>query len=178
MTEPTVIESQKDSGEGGIFSGLEPLGRVSMDYFFRLLDAVAQRRGSKARVSYDTAINRLRLSGESEHAGDRVQRVRVLYFSLTLHTFAWMIAAMYAAFGSGQFATTSLGSAMASLLLALVSAGAGAMAMAGIEAVMRCEIIDHTTEPSPEFDDLTQQYVNGEIDTEELEAETEARIES
>jgi len=174
---PTVIESEKDSSEGGIFSKLAPLGRISMNYFFKLLDAAAVYRDTGNRFSYDTTTNRLRLSGESEHVGDRVHRVRHLYTSMTLHTSAWMMVGMYAMLGSGELAASSLASAMGSLVLALVAAGAGAMAIAGVEAFQRCEIIDYTTEPTPDVDDIDQQYLDGEIDEQELEARKEARLE-
>lgn len=178
MTQPpTVIEPQRDSSDGGIFSTLTPLGRVSMNYYFRFLDAWAVWRDTGNRISYETTANRLRISGESEYVGDRVHRVRNLYLSMTLHTFAWMMVGMYAMLGSGEVGTSTPASALVSLALALIAAGSAGMAMAGVEAFQRCEIVDYTTEPTPEMDDLTQQYVDGEIDTETLEAETEARLE-
>ena len=175
---PTVIESEKDSSEGGFFSMFAPLGRVSMHYYFRLLDAAAVWRDSGNRFSYEPTTNRLRLSGESENAGDRLDRARHLYLSMTLHTFIWLMIGMYAMWGYGETGVESLFSASVGLLLSVVATGSIIMAMGGIEAFQRCEIIDYTTEPAPETDDLGQQYVDGEIESvDELEAQAEARLE-
>jgi len=170
---PTVIEPKETNPPSGLAAILEPFGRGSIMALVDLHDTIAQWKETGNRVGYDYERRRLRLYGESDKAGDAIERARLLYSTLNLHTYIWMLAFAAAAYSGAalQVAGTPLaggmGSAMVVSLLMLVG---------GKEAIDRTEIVDHTTAPTEDCDDLKQQYLDGEIDEAQLEAETEARL--
>jgi len=170
----TVIEPKETEPPSGPPAFVEPLGRGSIMALFEYMDDRAQRKETGKRYSYDYARRRLRLYGESEKSGDKLRRTEALYSTLNLHTYLWMAVFGVTAYGGARLqvagSAVSLGFS-AVLMLSLM------MVLGGKEAIDRTEIVDHTTAPTEDCDDLKQQYLDGEIDRHELEAETEARLE-
>jgi len=171
---PTVIEPSETEPPTGLLGVLEPLGRGSIMALFEVIDARAQQKEIGKRFSYDYERRRLRLYGESEKSGDEVKRTQALYISLVLHTFLWMAVVALTAYGGARLQVAGSAVALGFSAVMMLSLG---MVVGGVEAITHTEIVDHTTEPVDDCDDLKDRYLSGEIDEAELEAETEARLE-
>jgi len=130
-----------------------------------------------APISYDRSANRISLHGESENAGSGFKAGTFVGLTTLGATVTAAILGLYLADLSSMVVGTGLGVPVA--LLALLSlAGGIAMLASLLNHLSTMTVIDHTTEPAPETDDLAQQYVDGEIESvDELEAEAEARLE-
>ena len=170
----TVIERGETEPPSGLVGILEPVGRLSVMVLFAVLDRLMQWQNTGKRLSYDYQHRRLRVSGESENSGETVPRIRALYGILNLHTYIWMVV----------FAITVYAGTMLSVEGTLLAAAVGAvlwvclgMVVGAKAAINRTEIIDHTTEPLPDdLDDLKQQFVDGDLDDSEFEAQLEKRL--
>ena len=127
--------------------------------------------------SFDRAANRISAHGESESPQDPFDCGFVAAFLPSVAVLL-AIATSYSAAGlSNMAAGTLLGLPLAIMALLIALASFGGM-LGVVNRMPHMTIYDHTTEPSPEADDLGQQYVDGEIESvDELEAEAEARLE-
>lgn len=170
---PTVIDAQREEANGIISRLCEPLGRGSVALHFRLLDELGQATDSKKRFSFDYQAVRLRLSGESEKAGDEIERVRALYETMAVHTMMWMLIALYAMWGA---AISGFDSPLAVVFAGIIFTSF-VMVIGGKEAIKQTEIIDYATKPAPTFDELSKEYVDGELDREAFEQEVETVFE-
>jgi len=129
-----------------------------------------------AGVRFDPEADRLSVRGESESAGSGYQAGQ---FSVMFSLLAAVVAMGFVVI-TVETLQLAVGTAFELPALALMGViGVTAIWTIGglFERINSMEVVDHRTEPSREFDDLTQQYVDGEIDTDELEAQTEARLE-
>ena len=132
--------------------------------------------GSDTTFSFDRAANRISAHGESENPQDAFDCGYLAGFLPSLGVLMWLSVAYSAAQVANLAAGTVLTLPLSIVALVVVLTVFGGM-LGVMERMPHMTIYDHTTEPSQEFDDLTQQYVDGEIDTDELEAQTEARLE-
>jgi len=141
---------------------------------FAGLDRLMQWQNTGKRLSYDYQHRRLRVSGESDNSGKTVPRIRALYGILNLHTYIWMVVFAITAYGGATLSVE--GSALALAFSAVLWVCLG-MVVGAKAAIDRTEIIDHTTEPLPDdLDDLKQQFVDGDLDDSEFEAQLEDRL--
>jgi len=125
-------------------------------------------------LSYDYQHSRLRVSGESENSGETVPRIRALYGILHLHTYLWMLVFAITAYGGATLSVSGTPLALAFSAVLWVCLG---LVVGGKAAIERTEIIDHTTEPlADDLNDLKQQFVDGDLDDSEFEAQLEDRL--
>jgi len=149
--------------------------RVSGWLLWIVVSAVPDQETSS--LSYDMQHNRLSLHGESERAGSayRVGRIAALTEILTV------LVSLVPFLIVGVAHSAAMGTVLEWPLLAVLAAmGSGIIfAFGGIsDRATAMTVYDHTTEPTPETDDLAQQYVDGEIESvDELETKAEARLE-
>lgn len=129
-----------------------------------------------APIRYDQSANRLSLHGESENAGSALKAGTFIGLVLTGATLSPAAGAMLLAENGKHLIGSGLAVPVALLALGCIIASAIMMA-SFFDHLKTMTVYDHTTEPTPELDDLTSQYVDGDIDTEELEARAEARLE-
>jgi len=126
-------------------------------------------------VTYDRTANRLSLHGESERScsGHRAGWLSALLAVVTA------LASVVPFLLLGSLHTAAMGTVFSVPLLVALGVAAFPTIFtfhAIFERGQSMTVYDHTTEPKTEFDELDEQYLNGEIDTAQLEAEKEARL--
>jgi len=121
-------------------------------------------------VRFDARRATLSLSGESEYSGDAFNRgllVGVTYLFNILIAVLSISLASEAANAAVDFGPVVGLAAVVPFLF--VSGAALVFVMGTVGLMWKTDVVDHTTEPAPEeLDDLQQQYVDGEIDEQEL----------
>jgi len=121
---------------------------------------------------YDRDTARLSLYGESENAGDAYERGRAVSSMTTVAVFGPMLPALALAVLADVMITA--GGETAALLPWLLGLSVTSYAVTNafgmIGLTQKIGVVDHTTEPTPDaLDDLQRQYVDGEIDEQELD---------
>ena len=118
------------------------------------------------RFNPDTAT--LSISGESDEQGDAFARGRTVAQLTSLNQVAMMgVIGMCGMSLIGAAVTMSAGTATLAVLLAAV---AFVSYIGSIELTSKIDVLDHTTEPAPEeLDELKAEFVDGEIDEQELD---------
>lgn len=120
---------------------------------------------------YDRDTARLSLYGESEDAGDGFQRGREVSDIASIAMLGPLLPVMLLLGFSGGLA--ELVGPLVALPVSVLGFVSGVYALANVGGLMglttKISVVDHTTEPAPDaLDDLQQQYVDGEIDEQEL----------
>jgi len=142
-----------------------------------LLDAWLSLLPRPGDVSFRFDRQKLRLSiqGESEHSGDGYNRGQIVALISALNCMISIVPIMLI----GEL-TTVVGESLAPLLLLPMTLAAlfaiwtvsGSMELTG-----EIEVVDHTTEPLPhDIQELSQQFVDGDLDDSEFEAQLEDRL--
>lgn len=130
---------------------------------------VASLDDDDPNVRFDPTTATVRVTGESEYSGNEFARARAattlpaLNIVIMLTTVA-AIAASPPPSGVllAPYAVGSLG----------LMAVCGAIGYGSASLINKINVVDHTTEPTPDrLDELEQRYVDGEIDEAELERE-------
>ena len=129
-----------------------------------------------APIRYDRAANRISLHGESENAGSALKAGTFIGLVPVGATLTPATGGMLLAEQGDHLVGTGLAVPVALLTLGCIIAAA-VMMVSFFDHLKTMTVYDHTTEPTPEFDDLDAQYLNDEIDEATLEAEKEARLE-
>ncbi len=131
-----------------------------------------------ASIRYDTRANRLSLYGESENAGSPKKAGFLTGFIGTFSLFTYFVVMASVAVTGHIVADYSVLLALPftlsviciCLLLGISVEGHG-------KRMKQMTVVDHTTEPLPDdLDDLKQQFVDGDLDDEEFEAQLEDRL--
>ena len=126
-------------------------------------------------ISFDRQNLRLSMHGESEHSGDGYNRGQIVALLGVLNSFLGIVPIVLL----GEL-TSVLGESVAPLLLLPMTLAAffGIWTVTGsMELADEIEVVDHTTEPLPDdLDDLKQQFVDGDLDDTEFEAQLEDRL--
>ena len=130
-----------------------------------------------SEATYDHTKNRLSLHGESEKAGSAF-RAGAVAGALPIMTVLYSVCLLVLVVAlplQGMGPAFLIPSAM---LLAGSAVGVWLTMKGSVQRLGDMTVYDHTTEPTPETDDLAAQYVDGEIESvDELEAQAEARLE-
>lgn len=135
--------------------------------------AVALMNGvsDDARGRYDRTKGLLSLYGESEDAGDAFVRGRHVSAVTSIAMLGPILLIMLCLM-AGAVAQALFGAAVAAVPMTvgfIVNLWALINALALIGLTKHIGVVDHTTEPAPDaLDELHAQYVDGEIDEEEL----------
>jgi len=137
-------------------------GRM-MDYIVRAFDHSID--DGAIRFNPETAT--LSLSGESERPGDRFSRGKIVAAlcmgTALLSMMPLFFVAELMAVGNPYLA------ALGCLLTAVCGVSAIFITSGATDLINKVTVYDHTTEPAPDaLDDIQQQYVDGEIDEEQL----------
>jgi len=128
------------------------------------------------RLRFDPQADRLSIHGESESTGSAYEagQLSVLFPMVSIAVFLFILMVVAELLG----VTVGTVFELPALVLSVAGFISTAPTVGGLLQRMNgMEVYDHRTEPTPDMDDLTQQYVDGEIDTDQLEAKTEARLE-
>lgn len=146
---------------------------------------LACRLGSSFRentIRFDGDKPAISIHGESEDSGNAFERGKLVEKIGNIAT--WILFAPLLAALGFVHSVDALGIEPGGPLLVLVAASVLAYGIWATLAVRgmpwladSVAVFDHTTEPVDDCDDLKQQYLDGEIDERQLEAETEARLE-
>jgi len=120
-------------------------------------------------VRYRSRTATVALSGESEHPGDGFNRGILVSLLLFSNILAWLMPMLVLSDTIQQTAAGSPVFWVASALMLPVGAFSLLNLFGTMGLLMKTDVVDHTTEPAPDaLDDLQQQYVDGEIDEEQL----------
>ena len=156
------VESDSDG-----FRWFAPLGRWNIWAATKLTSAVGRVMDNPARMHFDPSANRLTFTGESEFSGDEFARG----YMVSLLLFLTVLTDVYAvSFAIGAVSTLGLPQVLTVPLALLLPV----CALSSIHASMATEVVDLTTAKRPdELDELAEQYVDREIDEDELERRSE-----
>ena len=127
-------------------------------------------------IRYDDEKNRLSIRGESDRAGCQFRGGYLIgLVSVMAVLQAVMVAVLFGHIGS---LSESFIFHTVMLLLMLAVALPTLVSLDGLGERMRSmTVYDHTTEPLPDdLDDLKQQFVDGDLDDSEFEAQLEKRL--
>jgi len=157
-------------------TSLSPFEQVAATSTKYLIAAVNAFVGEQS-LRFDDTTATLSISGTSTTAGEGFARGRLATLMLVCN--AMLPVGLLQFLDSPPLASDSLLMAAYALVVLLPIALFGILnAYGSMTLVTKTNVIDHTTEPTPETDDLVQQYVDGEIESvDELEAQAEARFE-
>jgi len=128
---------------------------------------VASLDDDDPNVRFDPTTATVRVTGESEYSGDPFARARAATTLATLNiviTLSLVAAITMAPLPSGVLLAPYAVLSLSFMLLC------GAIGYGSASLIDKINVVDHTTEPAPDaLDDLQQQYVDGEIDEEQLD---------
>jgi len=133
------------------------------------------RKAGIDTFSFDRAANRISAHGESDNPRDPFDCGYVAAL-LPMGAVTILLGAnLFISSLANQAVGTPIEIPMA--VVSIVAAMIGLVGLFGvIERIPQMTVYDHTTEPTPDVDDINQQYLDGEIDEAELEARKEARL--
>lgn len=122
------------------------------------------------------------IHGESENSGNAFERGKLVEKIGTLATFilfAPLLGMLILARSVNLLGIQPGGPLLVLAVTGVTAYGVwAALAVRGMPRLAdRVSVIDHTTEPVDDCDDLKDRYLSGELTEAELEAETEARLE-
>jgi len=155
-------------------SAFEQVAATSTKYLIAAVNAFVGEQS----LRFDDTTATLSISGTSTAAGEGFARGQLV--SLMLVANAVVPVFVMKLLGEVPLATGSLAAGVYAVVVLLPVALFSLINSLGCMTLTnKTNVIDHTTEPTPETDDLAQQYVDGEIESvDELEAQAEARFES
>jgi len=144
------------------FAGISIVGAVALVNYI----------SDDAYRKYDRQRARLSVYGESENAGDGFQRGREVSDIASIAMLGPVLPTMLLLVFSGGVA--ELVGPLVALPVSVLGFVSGVYPLANVGGLMglttKISVVDHTTAPTPEaLDDLQQQYVDGEIDEQELD---------
>ena len=172
---PTVIERQKEMSDLSKRERLKELwGRPMFWVVTKLLNQVSDEKTYR----YDLDNNRISVSGVSETPGDVAGHNRGVGLMAATGVMLSMMFTMLIIVPMQSWGPPS-GMLDAGVRLFLLACATGCILMASATAstALACEVVDHTTEPLPDdLDDLKQQFVDGDLDDSEFEAQLEDRL--
>jgi len=129
-------------------------------------------------IRYDRHKNRISLHGESQNPGSPY-KAGVIAALVPLSAFMMYIgvAAMFwqlpnALSSYSEVLSGAVGGLYLGIVITLVTC-----TIPLLERIKQMSVVDHTTEPLPDdLDDLKQQFVDGDLDDSEFEAQLEDRL--
>ena len=171
----TVIERQKDMSD---LSKRQRLFNIAGRPMFWLVTAMMNHTSDETELRYDLDNNRISISGTSENPGDVPGHNRGVGMMAAVGVMISMACAMMLTVaGVSMGGPTGILESVTYLLLMGSALGYVLLAMSVGTTAVCCEVVDHTTEPLPDdLDDLKQQYVDGDLDDTEFEAQLEDRL--
>ena len=156
-------------------TSLTPFEQVAATSTKYLLAAVSSLTENES-LRYDDTTATLSISGRSSSAGESFARGRLTALMLVAN--AVVPVGVLQLLNNPPLASGSLPMTVYVLVVLLPLAVFGIINGYGsVKLITKTNVIDHTTEPMPDLDDLDAQYLNDEIDEATLEAEKEARLE-